>query len=106
MPGVASENGMEFLPCSFDWLPWFYLGVVLPLDGAMGKSGMQGSIPVIASASEAIHPSVMPRDGLLRFARNDGEGVGLSQPHPHTRKSRSGCHRDPGNRLIAASRGR
>jgi hypothetical protein len=26
-----------------------------------------------AQGSEAIHPSVMPRDGLLRFARNDAE---------------------------------
>src|SRR6478736_3625449 len=24
---------------------------------------------------EAIHPSVMPRDGLLRFARNDGQAM-------------------------------
>jgi hypothetical protein len=36
------------------------------------------SIHVIArsESDEAIHPSVMPRDGLLRFARNDGREGG------------------------------
>jgi hypothetical protein len=38
------------------------------------------AVPLVIARSvsdEAIHPSVMPRDGLLRCARNDGEAFSI-----------------------------
>ena len=47
------------------------------------------NVAVIARGASyvAIHPSVMPRDGLLRFARNDGEGGSLP---PELKRKASG----------------
>jgi hypothetical protein len=101
--------------------PWpgrlrYFLAAFLPPDGTAGKSSIAGTVlstSLRANGSsecapddklrEAIHSFFAPRDGLLRFARNDGERA--THP-PHTTKSRSNCRRDPGSTPIAALRGR
>src|SRR5258705_11469904 len=99
-------NWSLILPCSLTAAFGFCLGVVLPLDGAMSKSEVGCRAFSTSLRAKRSNPRLSARtDELLRFARNDGQGVALNRRHPHTTKSRSGFHPDPGNKPIAACRG-
>src|SRR5215217_3104543 len=76
MPGVACESGMDSSRAALTGCL-----VLLGSSSAIGRrNGQIGSLQALPRhceerSDEAIHPSAMPRDGLLRFARNDAEGA-------------------------------